>query len=290
MQTGGEDLVDAGVLQVGLELAGAAQGFGRQVVGDHGEVVDHFVQAGGQAARHVGAQDQQLGHALGRDHVAVDLAVDLEAADAAQDGAPVVEVVFLIELAGVAEEVAVHGVELHVKQARGVVGPLQKGTHAVEVERLILQHGPDGDTAREVRAELDPLEEFAGVALEVLALEHAAEFQPGLVLRFPQLGGERATHGAGVFTRGLQAGGDARRVGLVAHHEVEHVARRDFLAVFFVVGGHELADDQQAFPAHLGHGGGLRQQRGLVIHVEHAGGVLRALGVAGHPEEVVGGA
>jgi hypothetical protein len=32
-----------------------------------------------QRARHVGAQDQQLGHALGADDVAVDLAVDLEA-------------------------------------------------------------------------------------------------------------------------------------------------------------------------------------------------------------------
>ncbi|MDT4845874.1 hypothetical protein FQZ97_798750 [compost metagenome] len=290
MQAGGKDLVNAGILQIGLELASTAQGLARGVVGHHSEIAHHLVQAGGQAARHVGPQDQQLGHALGRDHVAVDLAVDLEAGHRAQDRAPVIEVVLLILFAGGTEEVALHRVELHVQQARRVVGPLQEGAHAVEVEGLVLQHGAHRHAAREVRAVLDPFEERAGVALEVLGLEVTRQLEPGGVLRFPQLGGQRAAHGPRVFTRCAQAGGDARRVGLVAHHEVHDVARRDVLAVFGGVAGHEFADDQQAFPAHLRDGGRLRQQRGLVADVEHARGVFGALGVTGHPEKVIGGA
>ena len=38
----------------------------------------------------------ELGHALGRDDIAIDLAVDLEGRDAAQDVAPVVEIQFLV--------------------------------------------------------------------------------------------------------------------------------------------------------------------------------------------------
>jgi hypothetical protein len=56
--------------------------------------------------------------------------------------------------------------ELHVQQPRGVVGPLQEGAEAQEVQGLVLQHGAHGHTARQVRAELDPLEELARVALE----------------------------------------------------------------------------------------------------------------------------
>ena len=56
------------------------------------QVVDHLVHAARQRARHVGAQDQQLGHLLGPDHVAIDLAVDLEAGDRAQHRRPVIEV------------------------------------------------------------------------------------------------------------------------------------------------------------------------------------------------------
>jgi hypothetical protein len=42
----------------------------------------------------------------------------------------------------------------------------------------------------------------------------------------------------------------------------------------------QFADGQQAAPALLGHGGALRQQRGLVVDVQHARGVLGPLHVA----------
>ena len=38
----------------------------------------------------------------------------------------------------------------------------------------------------------------------------------------------------------------------------------------------------------LGHGGGLRQQRGLVVEVQHGGGVFGPLHVTSHPEKMVG--
>jgi hypothetical protein len=59
--------------------------------------------------------------------------------------------------------------ELHVEQARGVVGALEEGADAQEVQRLVLQHGAHGDAAAQVRAELDPLEQRRRVALEGVA-------------------------------------------------------------------------------------------------------------------------
>ncbi len=61
------------------------------------------------------------------------------------------------------------------------------------------------------------------------------------VLGFPDLGGQRAAHGAGVLAGGAQAGHDAGRVALVLDHEVHHVAGLDG-AVFLGVGGQQLAD------------------------------------------------
>jgi hypothetical protein len=92
VQAGGQDLVDAAVAQVALQAAGAAQRLAALLVGHQLQVGHHLVHAGRQRARHVGAQDQQLGHLLGPDDVAVDLAVDLEAGDRPQDRAPVIEV------------------------------------------------------------------------------------------------------------------------------------------------------------------------------------------------------
>ena len=46
MQPGGQDFVDAGVLQVRQQLAGAALGFCRLVIGHLGQVADHLDQAG----------------------------------------------------------------------------------------------------------------------------------------------------------------------------------------------------------------------------------------------------
>ena len=51
-----------------------------------------------------------------------------------------------------------------------------------------------------------------GSRCEVVVCDHALELEPGLVLRLPDLGGQRAAHGARVLARGQQAGADARRV------------------------------------------------------------------------------
>ena len=139
-----------------------------------------------------------------------------------------------------------------------------------------------------MRAELDPLEGRGGIGQQVGVFDHALEFEPGLVLGFPDLGGQGAAHGAGVFTRGHQAAADARRVVGIGHHVLHHALGRDGA----VAGGEiaaELRDAQQALPALFGRIGRLRQQRGLVVDVQHAGGVFGPLHVAGHPEQVIGG-
>ncbi len=177
--------------------------------------------------------------------------------------------------------------ELHVDQPGGVVGALQKGADAQEVIGLVLQHGARGHAAREVRAVFHPLEVLRRVLSAQALGQHALRFQPGLVDRFPDLGGDGAAHRAGVFARGAQAALDGGGVAGVAHHEVEHLVGVD-LAVAFGVGGGQFGDAQQAAPAQLHGLGALRQQGRLHMHVEHAGGVFGAFGVTGHPEQVIG--
>ena len=159
---------------------------------------------------------------------------------------------------------------------------------AQEVESFVLQHRAHRHAARQVRAELDPLEQRARVAVQVVVAHHALELEPGLVLRLPHLGGQRAAHGTRVLACGHQAGADARGVLRVDDHVLHDLARRDLAVALGVVAG-ELGDAQQALPALLGIVGGLRQQRGLVVDVEHARGVLGPLHVASHPEQVVCG-
>ena len=65
--------------------------------------------------------------------------------------------------------------ELHVEQPGGVVGALQEGADADEVKGFVLQHGADGDAAREVRAVFDPLEERGRVAGEQAFAQQAAD-------------------------------------------------------------------------------------------------------------------
>jgi len=59
----------------------------------------------------------------------------------------VVEVAFLVAVAGAAKEIVLDGVELHIQQARSVVRALQEGAHAQKVKRLVLQHGAQHHTA-----------------------------------------------------------------------------------------------------------------------------------------------
>ena len=71
-----------------------------------------------------------------------------------------------MHVAGAEEVAAGQGLELDVEQARRVVGALEEGADAQEVQRLVHQHRADGDAAALVRAELDPFEEVARVAFE----------------------------------------------------------------------------------------------------------------------------
>ena len=163
VQPGREDLVDAAVLQVGAQPAGAAQRLAATARWRPARRLrtTSCMQAASERGMS-GAQDQQLGHALGPDHVAVDLAVDLEARDRAQDRATSDR----SRTPGPSspwpapKKSLLQRVELHVEQARRVVGALEEGADAQEVERLVLQHRADGDAARQVRAELDPFEEL----------------------------------------------------------------------------------------------------------------------------------
>ena len=248
------------------------------------------MHAGQQRARHVGAQHQQLGHAFGRDHIAIDLAVDLEGRDAAQQGAPVIEVeVHQGATARHAVVVALYGMELHIQQARRVVGPLDKSAQAHKVQRLVLEHGAQRHTAPQVRAVFDPFEELRRILLPGILAEVALQRQPGLVLRFPGFRGQRPAHGTRVLARRLEAGKDGGRIGLVRHHELQHgftIHHRKLR----LEGRDQLADGQHALPATMGIVDGLRQHGGFIGNAEHARGVLCPLGVAGHPVKMIGGA
>ena len=176
--------------------------------------------------------------------------------------------------------------ELHVEQARRVVGTLQEAADAQEVERLVLQHRSHRDAARQVRAELDPLEPRRRIALQRAGSDQTLEFKPGLILRFPDFGGQGAAHRARVLARRAQAVADARRIGFVTHHVRHHVARIHLA----VVGGEivtQLTDAEQPLPAVQRCVGRLRQQRRLVVDVEHARGVLGPLHIARHPVKMV---
>ncbi|MNN20308.1 hypothetical protein D3C81_1335810 [compost metagenome] len=285
MQADGKDIVDTRVLQVGVEFTSLPLGLRRLLVAYHGKDRHHLVHARHQRARHVGAQHQQFGHALRRDHRAIDLAVDLEAGHRAQHRGPVVEIVLLA--VGIAV-VAARGLELDVEDPRGIVGALQEGAQPHEVEGIVLEHGAELHATSQVRAELDPFEKARRVFPEHAVGDHALHVEPGGVDGFPDFGGQRAAHRARVLAGRAQAAHDRRHIGHVAHHEVDHIVARQ-QAVLMVEGLRQLRDIEHGPPALLGHLGRLRQQRGLVVDVEHARGVFRALGVAGHPEQVVGG-
>ncbi|MNY08192.1 hypothetical protein D3C86_1410320 [compost metagenome] len=184
--------------------------------------------------------------------------------------------------------VALDGVEFHVQQTRGVVGTLERGTQTQEMVRVVLQHGALRDAAREMGAVLDPLEEPRRVALEGAAIDLLAQFQPGLVVRFPDFGGQRAAHRARVLSRRTQAGNNRGAVFRVADHEVQHFVAREFV-VGFLVGRHQLTDREHALPGFLRLARRLRQHRGVIGHVQQPRGVRGTLDVAGHPVQMVGG-
>ena len=138
MQAVGQNLVDAGILQIGSQLACAAASFTVRIAGHHGQIVHHFVQAAEQRARHVCPQNQQLSHTFRLDHVTVDFSINLKTGDAAQNGAPVIEVKVFVQRIG---QIFLGCIKLDIYQPCRVVGTLQKSTQAQKVKRIVLQHG-----------------------------------------------------------------------------------------------------------------------------------------------------
>lgn len=83
-QTRSEHVVDAAVLQAGIDLAGTSQRFGRAVVRHLDQHLMHATHAVAQGARHAFAQNEKLGNPTRRDQITIDLAIDLEGRHRAQ--------------------------------------------------------------------------------------------------------------------------------------------------------------------------------------------------------------
>src|SRR6476469_2212305 len=75
MQTGAKDPVDAAIFEPRISLAGEVPAFQLLLAGKLVERADEGVIAMVQRARHVLAQDEQLGDAPGVDGIAIDVAV-----------------------------------------------------------------------------------------------------------------------------------------------------------------------------------------------------------------------
>src|SRR6202795_3278461 len=108
------------------------------------------------------------------------------------------------------------------ENAGGAVGALEKGADAREVSRLIAQHGADRDPTREMRAFLDPFDEFPDVGARRAACGPRAGVEPGRVQSFPELRSQGAAHGAGILAGALQAAENTAAVIAIQTHELEH--------------------------------------------------------------------
>ena len=123
MQASGQNFVNFAKLQIGLELARPPLRLSGLVVGHIGQIVHHAFERGVQRAGHVSAQNQEFGHALGFDDIAVDLAVNFKTADAAQNSAPMVKIHLLVFVLLGGDHIVLQGMKLHIYQSCGVVSP-----------------------------------------------------------------------------------------------------------------------------------------------------------------------
>ena len=118
--------------------------------------------------------------------------------------------------------------------------------------------------ARQVRAELDPLEGRRRILLELAGREAAGAVRARSGSASPRPRSSACRTRLRVLARCADAAHDARRIALVLHHEVHDVARAD-LAVAPRVVAAEFGDAEQPAPAVERRVGRLRQQRGLVV-------------------------
>ena len=284
MQAFFKDVFDARELQFGVQFSSETLGIVRQIVADLFQIGDDASHASHQRARHIGLQHHQFGHTGRRDDVAIHLAIDFERRHRAQQCGPVIEIGLGARFVGI-----VRGQELDIKQARGIVSPLQERAEADEVEGFVLQHGAQRDAARQMGAVLDPFEETRRIVFQLVARELLLQFDPGGVFGFPYFGGQGAAHGPGILARRRQAARDRRWIIRVAHHEVDNGRLRQ-RRIFGIERWFQFGNAEQCAPSFFGFQHSVRHQCILQPHVEHAGRIFGALGVAGHPEQVICGA
>ena len=232
-----------------------AQRVARLLVGDVLQVRHDLVHARGERARHVGAQDQQLGDLLGPDHVAVDLAVDLEARHRAQHRRPVIEVeldvlgaapawlwLWLLRAVCRSGSDSDSGCRCGSGSGSGLrgacrapiaPGPLPKKSWSTEwnltsSRRAVLSARsrklpmrrkwnasscsivPTVTPRDRCERNFTHSNDSPGSRWNASLGDHALELEPGLVLRLPDLGGQRAAHRARVLARRHQAAADRR--------------------------------------------------------------------------------
>ena len=157
MQTGAKDPVDPAMFEPRISLAGEVPAFQLLLAGKLVERADEVVVTMVQRARHVLAQNEQLGDAPGIDGVAIDIAVGAKSPDRTQQSAPLIVVDQTSDLFALRQKHVI----FHVEDARGVVGALDEGAEADEAEGVVMQHGAKHHAAEEMRALFHPIEEIA---------------------------------------------------------------------------------------------------------------------------------
>ncbi len=241
-----------------------------------------LVEAGGERARHALLEDQQLRHLDRQDLVAVQAAVGFIGRHRAQQRGPLV----VVERAADVLHRGQQHVVLHVEDARGVVGALEEGAEAREVEGLAAHDGAVGDAAVEVAAVLHPVEELRRPGAGEVRLAHPLHLDPGGVERLPHLGGDLPAHRVRVLARQLQAAVDGGGVLRVEREEIHQRLEGDQLARL-EVGLRAIGDGERREQVLLARFLGAEQHH-VRGHAEDARHVLGALHLAAHPVNAVG--
>src|SRR5258706_9806163 len=145
-----QDAIHASEAEPSVQLPRETLTFEIAVLAQVIEVLECLLCAKTKAARHLAAQDQELGHAVGVDDIAKDLVVRTKCAHRAKDGAP-----SIVSLPGPglgSGQALVPGSE----QPRSVVCSLEKRSEKHEVKRIVVQGRAVGDALEEVGTLYDP--------------------------------------------------------------------------------------------------------------------------------------
>ena len=206
VQPGRQDLVDAAVLQVGAQPAGAGAACPSTARWRRSRRLrHHLVHAGGSergmSARRISSSataraGSRCGRPCGRPR----------SPRPSAGSPPVIEVVLLVLLAGACRRSRSARAWNFTSSSRAVLSarsrkvPMRRKWNASSCSIV-----PTVTPRDRCERNLTHSKNCARVALEGVRREHALEFEPGLVLRFPDLGGQRAAHRARVLARRRQA-------------------------------------------------------------------------------------